>query len=95
MTGLSKYPTLTVVPSLPIFGTLLHQYSGTPKFSINNMYNYTAECRKLFGDFFTFAIPGFGTGSHGTIHALTDPHEMEKVVRSEGSYPSGAVEQSD
>jgi cytochrome P450 len=93
MTGLSKYPTLTVVPSLPFFGTLLHQYSGTPKFSINNMYNYRAECRKLFGEFFTFALPGVGTGSHGTIHALTDPHEMEKVVRSEGSYPSGAVEQ--
>lgn len=93
VTGASKYPALTKVPSLPFFGTLLHQYSGTPKFSINNMYNYGAEMRKLFGDFFTFAIPGVGTGSHGTIHALTDPHEMEKVVRSEGSYPSGAVEQ--
>jgi len=37
-------------------------------------------------------MPGFGSGIDGTIHVVRDIAEMQKVLRSEGTYPSGAVE---
>jgi len=36
-------------------------------------------------------IPGFGKGSLGTLHSITSPSEMLKVIRMEGSYPSGLL----
>jgi len=90
--GSKSFPKLSKVPSLPFLGTLLHQYSGTPKLDMTDAYSYHPECRRRFGDFYTIGFPGFGTGSHGTVHVTTDPNEMNKVVRSEGSYPSGVVE---
>jgi cytochrome P450 len=88
----ANYPMLTQVPSLPFIGTLFHPYSGTPKFNIFDSYNYHKECYKRFGDFYTLGLPGLGTGLHGTVHITTDPNEMAKVIRSEGAYPSGVLE---
>ena len=53
VTGRSRNPALTKVPSLPLLGTLFHLYSGTPKISAFDKYNYHAELRKRFGDFYS------------------------------------------
>merc|ERR1712038_1349281 len=69
------------------------QLSGIPK-NLKDPYSFWPEMRRRFGDFYTFGLPGAGSkkDSHGTMHILTDPREMVKVVRSGGSFPSGAVE---
>ena len=30
-------------------------------------------------------------GPMGLVHMISDPHEMTKIMRSEGKYPNGAV----
>jgi cytochrome P450 len=94
LTGASSknYPKLFKVPSLPVLGTLWHHYSGSPRLDLSDAYSFHPKCRKRFGNFYTLGFPGFGSGLHGTVHVTTDPEEMVKVVRSEGSYPSGVVE---
>ncbi|KAL7543730.1 hypothetical protein ACHAWF_007447, partial [Thalassiosira exigua] len=86
------HPELFEVPTLPLFGSTIPQYSNTPVMADGRDYKFWVEARKQFGDFYTFGIPGFGNGLHGTTHILTDPKEMAKVIRSEGKYPSGVVQ---
>jgi len=56
------------------------------------MYKQIRAVREKFGDFHTVGIPGFGVGLHGTLYTIYDPDEMMKIVRNEGSHPSGIVE---
>jgi len=85
-------PHLRKVPSLPLLGSLIPQHSGLPKFALDKQYENGTIIRERFGDFMTMGFPGFGVGSHGTLYNLFDPDEMMKIVRSEGSRPSGIVE---
>lgn len=34
----------------------------------------------------------FGAGLDGTVYIVRDPHEMLKVLKQEGAYPSGAIQ---
>lgn len=89
----SGHPKLVEVPTLPMFGSMLHQYSGTPQLKDQSkLHNYHSELRKRFGDFFSYGIPGIGDGLHGKIYSVSDPNEMMKVVRSEGATPTGFIE---
>jgi CMP-N-acetylneuraminic acid synthetase len=47
---------------------------------------------KRFGDFYTIGMPGIGAGINQTIHVISDPYEMMKVLKSEGKFPSGAAQ---
>jgi cytochrome P450 len=87
-------PKLTKVPTLPFFGSMLHQYSGTPKFDPTSLYTYERTMRAKFGEFYSSGFPGFGNGLHGIVHTITNPNEMLKVIRAEGAYPSGIVNSS-
>lgn len=89
------YPKLSNMPSYPLVGSLIYmlRQAGTPH-SIMKPYSFWPEMHKRFGDFYTIGLPGTGSkkDSHGTLHVLTDPKEMIKVIRAGGSFPSGAVE---
>jgi len=88
-----EHPPLVHIPSLPFLGSTLSWYSNAPKIRTGNDYNFWLELRKRFGDFYTIGLPGFGNGVHGTAHIVTDAKEMAKVIRSEGKYPSGVIQQ--
>ena len=92
-TDSTSHPSLTHVPSLPFLGSTVPKYSGIPQMGNGNDFTFWVETRKKFGDFYTIGLPGFGNGLHGTAHVITDPKEMAKVIRSEGKYPSGIVQQ--
>jgi len=49
--------------------------------------------RNRYGDFYTMGIPSISSAdAFGTVYVLTDPKEMMKVLRLEGSYPKGSIE---
>lgn len=85
-------PILQHVPSLPFVGTCLPWYSKIPINDTTNDRAWNIMMREKFGDFYTFGIPGSGTGLHGTIYSITDAREYAKVIRVEGKYPSGGIE---
>lgn len=89
-----KNPTLKEIPSLPIVGSLISSYSGLPKIDFlgTNMIETMRAINKENGPFFSMGIPGFGTGLKGTIYTVGDPDVMLKVLKQEGTYPSGVVE---
>ena len=89
----AHHPLLTHVPSLPFVGSTIPSYSGIPQMGAGNDFDFWVKVRKKFGEFYTIGMPGFGNGLHGTTHVVTDPKEMAKVIRSEGKYPSGIVQQ--
>jgi hypothetical protein len=70
---------------------MLHQYSGTTKFNPTSLYTWERTMRAKFGEFYTMDFSGFGNGLHGTVHTITNPNEMLKVIRAEGACPSGIV----
>jgi hypothetical protein len=45
-----------------------------------------------YGNFYSVGMPGLGTGLYATVYMVTDPEEFVKIVRQEGTYPSGAIE---
>lgn len=45
-----------------------------------------------YGSFYSLGFPGLGKGLHGTLYVLDDPHEMLKVLKMEGKYPSGIIQ---
>jgi hypothetical protein len=47
-------------------------------------------CQK-FGEFYNMGFPIFGTGVFVETIKITNPNEMLKVIRAEGTYPSGLV----
>ena len=87
------YPKLQHVPSYPYVGSMIPPLSGVPSNMLSNGYSFWMDVHKKYGDFFTFGLPSLGAkDSKGTVHMITDPREMVKVVRSGGKYPSGVVE---
>ena len=48
--------------------------------------------RRQFGDFYSFGLPGVGSGLYGTVYILQDPVTMARLLRHEGQYPSGAAQ---
>lgn len=96
------HPTLKKVPSMPIFGSFfsavpligekLSEYYGVPILKADNAYEHYPLMRQTYGDFYQICIPGQGKGPRGETVVLTDPHEMLKVLRNEGSHPRGGVE---
>jgi cytochrome P450 len=92
-TGATKQPpNLVEVPALPLLGSRVAQYSGTPPFSPEQMYEHAQGMYQKFGEFFSHGVPGFGQGIFGKVYAITDPNEMLKVVRSEGALPTGGIQ---
>ena len=62
---------------------------------MNTYYDFYPGIRRQFGDFYKMGTPGLGKGAHGTLYVLTDPNEMQKVIRQERGkqpYPRGIVE---
>jgi len=84
-------PILVKVPTLPFLGSTLKAYSGAPTFDFKSFYEFSGEMRKKFGEFYSWGFPGFGQGLHGTVYSTTDPDEILKVIRAEGIYASGVV----
>ena len=89
-----SHPKLVEVPSLPGVGSLLRSYSGIP--DLEKPYTFWPEMRRQHGDFYTMGMPGLGSEncSRHTCYVVQDPREMMKVLRSEGSYPSGLAQGS-
>lgn len=82
---------LVKVPALPIFGSMIPSYSGTPKLSPDILSWWTAMHRQ-YGPFYQMGFPGLGVGLFKTMYVISDPTEMMKILKQEGSYPSGIVE---
>eukprot|EP00567_Pseudictyota_dubia_P012328 CAMPEP_0197441576 /NCGR_PEP_ID=MMETSP1175-20131217/7819_1 /TAXON_ID=1003142 /ORGANISM="Triceratium dubium, Strain CCMP147" /LENGTH=563 /DNA_ID=CAMNT_0042971879 /DNA_START=60 /DNA_END=1751 /DNA_ORIENTATION=+ len=80
-------PKLNHAPKLPIVGSL-------PFFPPDekDMYNYLNRRREKFGEWYSFGAPGFSNDIYGTVFVMDDPNEFVKVVRGEGTHPSGIVE---
>jgi hypothetical protein len=72
--------TLKHVPSLPFLGSMIPQHSGI-KLDLANHSDTWRTCRQKYGDFYTI----------GTLHVVNDPLEMQKVLRSEGKFPTSSV----
>jgi cytochrome P450 len=86
---------LVIVPTLPYLGSVIPQYSNTPKFEPTSFYEFYPEMRRRYGDFYRMGFPGLGKGRDGTMYVLTDPSEMQKVLRQERGgqpYPRGVLE---
>eukprot|EP00804_Cyclotella_cryptica_P008771 CCRYP_015621-RA/>CCRYP_015621-RA protein AED:0.02 eAED:0.02 QI:311/1/1/1/0.5/0.33/3/287/576 len=94
-TSFSNKVELQEVPTLPHMGSLVSFYSNTPEIDLNSFYDFYPAMRKRYGDFYKMGIPGLGKGSRGMLYVITDPNEMQKVIRQEKAkqpYPRGIVE---
>ena len=91
-TAAHRPPALQEIPTLPIFGSMIELHSGIPPLDQNDMTNYFRRLYQTYGPFFSMGIPGFGTGLDGKLYIVRDLQEMMKVLKLEGSYPSGLVE---
>ena len=78
--------------AVPLIGEKLSEYYGVPILKADNAYDHYPLMRQKYGDFYQICIPGQGKGPRGETVVLTDPHEMLKVLRNEGSHPRGGVE---
>jgi cytochrome P450 len=88
----STRPKLVHVPSLPFFGSTISSHSGAPKFDTSRFKRFWTELHDKYGSFYSFGFPGLGKGWHGTLYVIDDPHEMLKVLKMEGTYPSGIIQ---
>lgn len=88
----AELPHLVRVPTLPFVGSTISMHSGLPKLKQNDLINSFREIFAKYGPFFSFGMPGVGAGSHGVVYVVRDPAEMMKVLKLEGSYPSGQAE---
>lgn len=91
----TKTTKLVKVPMLPYLGSIIPQYSNTAPFDPEFFYDYYPENRKRFGDFYLMGFPGLGKGRDGEMYVLTDPNEMQKILRQEKGthpYPRGIIE---
>ena len=94
-TKATKMTKLVKVPMLPYLGSIIPQYSNTAQFDPTRFYDYYPENRQRFGDFYLMGFPGLGKGRDGDMYVLTDPNEMQKIIRQEKGthpYPRGAIE---
>mmetsp|Transcript_2399 Transcript_2399/g.6952 ORF Transcript_2399/g.6952 Transcript_2399/m.6952 type:complete len:564 (-) Transcript_2399:181-1872(-) len=80
-------PKLNHAPKLPIVGSI-------PFFppDESDMYGYVNRRREKYGEWYSFGVPGFSKSVFGTMFLMNNPNEFVKVVRGEGTYPSGIVE---
>mmetsp|Transcript_21117 Transcript_21117/g.61412 ORF Transcript_21117/g.61412 Transcript_21117/m.61412 type:complete len:595 (-) Transcript_21117:380-2164(-) len=85
-------PELVNVPSLPFAGSLIAAYSGIPK--MGKAYDFWPQMREKYGDFYSMGLPGLGDANDPkhTLYVIQSPTEMHKVLRSEGSFPSGMAQ---
>lgn len=86
---------LVKIPMLPYLGSAIPLHSGAPKFNPAKFYDFYPENRRRFGDFYRMGFPGLGKGRDGEMYILTEPNEMQKVLRQEKGthpYPRGIVE---
>ena len=86
---------LVEVPMLPYVGSVIPQHSGAVAFDPAKFYDFYPENRNRFGDFYKMGFPGLGKGRDGEMYVLTDPNEMQKVLRQEKGthpYPRGILE---
>jgi len=91
ITGL-KAPKKFEVPSLPYIGSMISPLSGISEFKPDKSYDFWTENKKKFGDFYSVGLPSIRTDIYGTLHILTDPREMHKILRKESSIPYGAID---
>lgn len=85
-------PKLVEIPKLPLVGSLLSSFSNTPPMDESTTFETWPELRRRFGDFYSIGIPGVGEGWCGTLYVIQDPHEMMKILRREGIYPTSIVQ---
>jgi len=86
---------LRIVPTLPYLGSIVPQWSDTPVFDPSKYYDFYPELRRRYGDFYRMGFPGLGKGRDALMYVVTDPSEMQKIIRQERSkrpYPRGIVE---
>lgn len=89
-----NYPTLKEIPSLPILGsTLAPWYSGLEKIDLQRFVWWWRATHLQHGPFYSMGVPGLGPGLQSRLYVVRDPNEMLKVLKQEGTYPSGVVEQ--
>jgi hypothetical protein len=82
---------LVEIPRLPVFGSMIPFHSGM-KVDLNDINGSFRRMHATYGDFYSLGMPGVGPDWYGTVYMTSDPGEMIKVLRQEGTYPSGAVE---
>ena len=86
-----QHPTLVEIPSVPLFGSMISAISGLkvdPTDFVGSWRKWTDD----YGPFYSLGVPGLGSGSHGTAYVTTDPDQLHKVLKQEGSFPAGLVE---
>lgn len=84
---------LVEIPKLPLLGSMVPAYSKIPKMDPNKMTDYFRKLNQTYGPYYSFGMPGLGGGDiYNTIYVVRDPAEMMKVLKQEGTYPSGGVE---
>jgi hypothetical protein len=86
-----QVPKLVEIPKLPLVGSMIPFHSGL-KMDLRDMNGSFRRMNATYGDFYSLGMPGVGPGWCGTVYMTNDPGEMVKVLRQEGTYPSGAVE---
>ena len=67
-------------PSLPLIGSM----HLIPADVTTNNYNFYKDQRRKWGAFYSYVIPVLGK-----CYVTTDPVEMLKVIKAEGTHPSG------
>jgi len=82
---------LVNVPKIPILGSMLHP--KVQKIDLSQIYELWNKHWETFGDFYNIGLPGAGQGINGEVYVMTDPNEFMKVLRKEGTYPHGALEE--
>lgn len=91
-TPTTTHPPLKIIPSLPLVGSMIPFHSGLPAMQEGRFIESWRTMLQQGGPFFRMGFPGFGTGSHGIAYVVRDPHEMLRVLKQEGAFPSGIVE---
>ena len=67
----ADHPTLVRVPSLPIVGSLIPQYSGIPiPMNPETAFDFWPAMKAKFGDFYELGIPGLGAGIKGSTYVI-------------------------
>jgi cytochrome P450 len=89
----TKHPKLKEIPSLPFVGSMISAYSGYHvDLKGTSFVKDIRERNQEYGPFYSVGIPGFGQGLYCTVHVLSDPDIMAKILRQEAQYPAGIVE---
>jgi hypothetical protein len=66
--SLESTPKLQQVPTLPYLGSLISWHSGIPERREDNEYEWLTQMREKYGDFYSYGMPGLGTGTHAIVY---------------------------